>query len=138
GERLLLRRVLDSFGAEAIVPLHARNRIMGWVFFGRRVTGQAFDHAALEELTLLAEHVSTVLDNALLQQETSLQKTLAETLLKSIPPGIVATDEEGTVRWFNQTAAQILGIPAADTLDKPVKSVGATLARLLRDALETR
>jgi len=42
------------------------------------------------------------------------------------------------VRWFNQTAAQILGIPAADTLDKPVESVGATLARLLRDALETR
>ena len=44
---------------------------------------------------LLAEHVSTVLENALLYEEVALQKTLAETLLKSIPPGIVATDEDG-------------------------------------------
>ena len=43
---------------------------------------------------ILAEHVSTVLENALLYEEVTLQKTLAETLLKSIPPGIVATDED--------------------------------------------
>ena len=49
----------------------------------------------LEGLMILAEHVSTVLENALLYEEVTLQKTLAETLLKSIPPGIVATDEDG-------------------------------------------
>jgi nitrogen-specific signal transduction histidine kinase/GAF domain-containing protein len=137
-ERALLRRALDSFGAEVIVPLHSRNQIIGWIFFGRRLTGQSFDNAALEELTLLGEHVSTVLENALLQEETALQKTLAETLLKSIPPGIVATDEDGTIRWFNQTAEQMLGIPMATALNKPVEAAGALLARLLRDALETK
>jgi nitrogen-specific signal transduction histidine kinase len=137
-ERALLRRALDTFGAEVIVPLHARSRVIGWIFFGRRLTGQVFDNTDFEELTLLAEHVSTVLENALLQEETVLQKTLAETLLKSIPPGIVATDETGTVRWFNQTAEQILGIPMANALNKPVESVGATLARVLRDALDTK
>lgn len=137
-ERLLLRRALDTFGAEVIVPLHARSRIIGWIFFGRRSTGQSFEDAALEELTLLAEHVSTVLENALLQEETVLQKTLAETLLKSIPPGIVATDEEGVVRWFNPTAEQILGVASATSLNKPVETVDATLGHLLRDALETR
>ena len=49
---------------------------------------------------ILAEHVSTVLENALLYEEVTLQKTLAETLLKSIPPGIVAINEDGIVRWF--------------------------------------
>ena len=41
---------------------------------------------------MLAEHVSTILENAVLYQEATVEKTLAETLLKSIPPGIVAVD----------------------------------------------
>src|SRR6266404_78772 len=78
GERALLRRALDTFGAEVIVPLYAHGRIIGWLFFGHRLTGQRFEYQDLEELTILAEHVSTVLENALLYEETALQKTLAE------------------------------------------------------------
>jgi PAS domain S-box-containing protein len=137
GERTLLRRALDTFGAEVIVPLYARGRIIGWIFFGHRLTGQPFDYADLESLMLLAEHVSTVLENALLHEETTLQKTLAETLLKSIPPGIVAMDEEGVIRWFNPTAEQILGLPAEKVLNKPAEAVGGTLAAFLRDALDS-
>ena len=123
-QRTLMRRALDTFGAEVIVPLHARGSIIGWLFFGHRVTGQRFDYNDLEGLMLLAEHVSTVLENALLYEEVTLQKTLAETLLKSIPPGIIATDEEAMVRWFNPTAERILGIAAADALNQPIEAAG--------------
>jgi hypothetical protein len=34
--RALMRRALDTFGAEVIVPLHARGRIIGWLFVGHR------------------------------------------------------------------------------------------------------
>ena len=137
-QRTLMRRALDTFGAEVIVPLHARGSIIGWLFFGHRVTGQRFDYNDLEGLMLLAEHVSTVLENALLHEEITLQKTLAETLLKSIPSGIVATDEEATVRWFNPTAERILGIAAAGALDQPVEVAGSRLAAFLREALESK
>jgi len=83
------------FGAEVIVPLYARATNYRLVILGHRLTGQRFEYADLEGLTILAEHVSTVLENALLYEETALQKTLAETLLESIPPGIVAIDEDG-------------------------------------------
>ena len=135
-ERAFLRRALDTFGAEVIVPLYARGRIIGWMFFGHRVTGQRFDYRDLEGLMGLAEHVSTVLENALLHEETALQKTLAETLLKSIPPGIVAIDEEGIVRWFNPTAEQILGIPSTKVLRKPVEAAGTVLAAFLRETMD--
>jgi two-component system sensor histidine kinase HydH len=85
---------------------------------------------------LLAEHVSTVLENALLYEEVTVQKTLAETLLKSIPPGIVATDEEAIVRWFNPTAEQILGVEATEALNQPIETVGGRLAAFLRETLE--
>lgn len=137
-QRSLMRRALDTFAAEVIVPLHARGQILGWLFFGHRVTGQRFDSHDLEGLMLLAEHVSTVLENALLYEEVTLQKTLAETLLKSIPPGIVATDEEATIRWFNPTAEQILGVAAGDALNHPVEAAGSRIAAFLRETLDAR
>src|SRR5438552_1842108 len=137
-ERNVMRPALDMFGAEAIVPLYARGCIMGWVFFGHRVTGQLFDDRDLEGLTMLAEHVSTILENALLYEEATVQKTLAETLLKSIPPGIVAIDVDATVRWFNPPAEKILGLSGADTLSKPVEAVGNRLASFLRETLEAK
>jgi two-component system, NtrC family, sensor histidine kinase AtoS len=137
-QRALMRRALDTFAAEVIVPLHARGHIIGWLFFGHRVTGQRLESHDLEGLMILAEHVSTVLENALLYEEVTLQKTLAETLLKSIPPGIVATDEEATIRWFNPTAEQILGVAARDALNQPVEAAGSRLAAFLRETLDAR
>jgi PAS domain S-box-containing protein len=137
-QRPLLRRALDAFGAEVMVPLYARGQIIGWLFFGHRITGLPFEYGDLEGLMVLAEHVSTVLENALLYEEVTLQKTLAETLLKSIPPGIVAIDEEGIIRWFNPPAESILGVKTADVLNRPVEAAGQKLASMLRETLETR
>ena len=136
-QRTMMRQTLDMFGAEAIVPLYARENIIGWIFVGHRVTGQALSDEDLEELTMLAEHVSTILENALLFEEATMEKTLAETLLKSIPPGIVAIDTEATVRWFNPRAEKILGISSSETLNQPVERAGNKLAGLLREALES-
>ncbi|MDP9254344.1 MAG: ATP-binding protein [Verrucomicrobiota bacterium] len=137
-QRALLRRALDTFGAEVIVPLYARGRIIGWLFCGHRSTGQAFTYGDLEGLMILAEHISTVLENALLYEEITLQKTLAETLLKSIPPGIVATDEDGVIRWFNPTAEQILGVPSSEVINKPVEAAGSKLAGFMRETLDSK
>jgi PAS domain S-box-containing protein len=137
-QRSVLRRALDTFGAEVIVPLYARGGIMGWLFFGHRLTGFGFENPDLEGLTVLAEHVSTVLENALLNEEMILQKTLAETLLKSMPPGVVATDENGIIRWFSPSAEQMLGVSSEEALQRPVEVLGGTLAGLLRETLDTR
>jgi PAS domain S-box-containing protein len=137
-ERALMQRALNNFGAEVIVPLYARGRVIGWIFFGQRLTGEPFSSRDLEGLMTLTEHVSTVLENALLYEEVTLQKMLAETLLKSIPPGIVAIDDEATVRWFNPTAEQILGVTSSEVLNKAVEGVGSRLAGLLRETLDTK
>jgi PAS domain S-box-containing protein len=137
-QRLVLRRALDTFGAEVMVPLYARGGIMGWLFFGHRLTGLGFENRDLEGLMILAEHVSTVLENALLNEEVVLQKTLAETLLKSMPVGVVATDDAGIIRLFSPSAEQMLGVASGEVLQKPVETLGGALAGLLRDTLDTR
>lgn len=137
-ERPILRRALDSFGAEVIAPLYASGRIIGWLFLGHRLTGQPFAYPDLEHVTMIADQVSALLENAVLNEEVSVQKSLAETLLKTIPPGIVATDDQGIIRWFNPTAEEILGLEAARVLNKPIESVGSTLAGFVRDTLDAR
>src|SRR5207237_6976540 len=100
--------------------------------------GLPFEYSDLEALMALAEQVSTVLENALLYEEVTLQKTLAETLVKSIPPGIVAIDEDGTIRWFNPPAESILGVKTSDALNCPAEALERKLAAMLRDTLDAR
>lgn len=104
-ERVMLLDVLESLGAEVIIPLHGRDRVIGWLFVGHHVTGVPFEQADIENLVSLAESVSLILHNALLHEEVTLQKTLAETVLHAIPVGIVAADADGVIRWFNDAAA---------------------------------
>ena len=134
-ERMLLEQALGAMGAEVVVPLHGRRRLLGWLLLGRRVTGAAYGDAELEELHLLADPVSITLENALLYEEVALQKTLAETVLQSIPIGIVAVGTDAKVRWFNEGAEQMLALPAADLGNARAAKLGSRLESLLAHCL---
>lgn len=136
GERIVLRRALDTFGAEIIAPLHARGRILGWLFVGHRATGLPFAYADLQELSNAADHIATTIENALLYEEVARQKSLAETLLHSLPTGIVAVDEQAVIRWFSTAAREILVLPPEKVIGHPVEALGSRLADMLRRTME--
>ena len=133
--RLMLARSLDQFGAEIIVPLQSRERLLGWLFVGHLSTGFPYDRAHIENLIEITDCVSTTLETALLYEEIAIQKGLAETLLHSMPTGIVAVDVNGVVRWFNETAQTMLSLPAEAVLNKPIESLGSRFADVLRRTL---
>jgi nitrogen-specific signal transduction histidine kinase len=133
--RLLLLQTLDVLGAEIIIPLHSSERLLGWMFIGHRSTGLPFERPQLERLLHIAEQVSTTLENAILYEELTVQKTLAETLLQSLPVGIVAVDAEGVVRWYSASAAHIIGIPAAEAMQRPIENLGSRLTDAVRRSL---
>jgi len=137
-QRAMLKQMLVSLGAEIIIPLYANGLIQGWIFVGQRSTGIPFDVAGLEDLTDIADHISTTLENALQYEETALQKALAETLLHSIPFGIVACDENATIRWFNSTAREILQTETEEIIGQRAESLGSHIADLLHRALGNR
>ncbi|MEI6808079.1 MAG: ATP-binding protein [bacterium] len=134
-ERLLLQRTLDSLGAEVIVPLFARGRVLGWFFVGHRATGVPFEYADLEKLTILGEHIAGTLENALLYEAIALQKTLAETLLHAMDLGIVAAGEDGIIRWYNRSAEKLLDLPAAEAMGCSMEKLGSRLANLFSRTL---
>jgi nitrogen fixation/metabolism regulation signal transduction histidine kinase len=131
----MLKQVLDSLGAEIIIPIYAGGLIKGWIFVGQRSTGIPFDIADLEDLTGLADHISTTLEKAIQYEETALQKALAETLLHSIPFGIIACDENATIRWFNSTARGILKPADEAVVGARTEVLGSRIGDMLRRAL---
>jgi len=134
-ERAMLKQMLDALGAEIITPIYAAGRIKGWIFVGRRSTGIPFDIADLEDLTGLADHISTTLEKAFQYEETALQKALAETVLHTIPFGIVACDEHAVIRWFNSTAREILQPLEDQVIGQRVEVLGSRTADLFRRTL---
>lgn len=133
--RRLLQHALDGVGAEIIVPLLGKRGLLGWIFVGHRATGIPFAPRNLADLSVIGEQVATLLENALLVEELAIQKTLAENLLEAIPIGILAVSEDGVVRWFNRAAEQILGVTAAETVNRRVEQVGSRIADLMLRAV---
>lgn len=133
--RVMLQEMLDRMGAEVLFPLQSHNRLLGWLFVGHLATGQPFEDRHLHNLISMTECVSTTLENALLYEEATIQKTLAETLLHSLPSGIVAVDDDGIVRWYNDSAQTMLGINSAAAIGRPIENLGSQLADLLRGTL---
>jgi PAS domain S-box-containing protein len=133
--RSWLTQTLDQFGAEILVPLQSRERLLGWLFVGHLATGFPFENTHVESLIATTDCVSTTLENALLYEEVTIQKTLAETLLHSIPAAIVAVDADGTVRWYNDSARALLGVASEEARSRPVEVLGSRLADALRGTL---
>lgn len=135
-DRLVLGRALDAMGAELIAPLHGRQSLIGWVFFGRKATGADLYPGDYQDVMLFAEHAAMAIENAILYEEVRLQKTFAETLLQSMPTGIVAAGEDGTIRWFNRAAQKILRKDRDDTLGQSVDVLNGTLGDRMRRTLQ--
>ncbi len=133
-ERPLLQRMLEESGAELLAPLLARGRVLGWLLLGRRSSGRPFSTEDIEEMAVAADHVAGALENALLYEEVARQKSLAETLLHALPTGVVASDENGVVRWFSVAAAQLLGLSEEQVVGRPVEVLGSRLADQLHRA----
>ncbi len=135
-ERALLQRHLDAQGAEILAPIHARGRLIGWLLIGHRATGLPFDYADLEDLADAVEHIAVAFENTLLYEEVARQKSLAETLLHSLPTGIVAADEQGIVRWFRTAAREMLALQADQVVGRHVEALGSRLADMIRRTIE--
>ncbi len=132
--RLMLRRNLEVLGAEVIIPLQVKSRVTGWLFLGQRVNGAPFETQDLEDLSVIGDLVSSLLDNAVLHEELAIQKNLFEALFHSIPLGIVAVCQEQIVRCINHTALQLLHRKHDAVINQSVDLLGG-LGDILQGAL---
>lgn len=130
-EKLLLKNSLDWLGAEAIVPLHGRERVIGFLFVGRGISGNPFGPENVEELTFLADHLSIAIEHSLLYEKTVSQESLMNTVFDSMPAGIITMGASHALSLINNSSRMIFDIP----LNLPFKYAAMRIDNRVKDLL---
>jgi len=94
-----------------IVPLRAKNRILGYMILCDKETRQgveSFTNIDLDLLTSLSNQAAVAMDNAKLFKEITEAKQFNESILGSIATGVITVNSMGEVDSINVAAKNIL------------------------------
>jgi two-component system phosphate regulon sensor histidine kinase PhoR len=97
-----------------VVPLVARGRTLGTVAFAGVGPRAEDEEVALE----LARRAAVAVENAELHREAQ-ERGRAARILESVGDGVLLVGGDGCVRFWNEAAAAITGLPWRDVLDRP-------------------
>jgi PAS domain S-box-containing protein len=126
---------IDALQAVLSVPFVAHGKLLGILNLGNKVTGKPYTDDDEELLIMIANYMAVAVENSLLYREIALQKHYSENILENIISGVVAIDEKGIVTAYNRSAENILGVPSAEVLGRPVQRLGSVFSDLLLHTL---
>jgi PAS domain S-box-containing protein len=122
-----------------IVPLLARDRVLGALTVLSIAEGRHYGPADLEFAGRLAHRCALAVDNARLYREAGQTIGLLDALFSTAPVGLAYIDPAGRFRRVNSRLADLHGMPVATHLgrwpDEVAGKVGAARARLHRRVL---
>jgi signal transduction histidine kinase len=135
------RRHLARTGAEIVVGLRRRGRLLGGVVLGPRRSGDAYFARDLQLLESIAELASVSLENSLLYREQLQILEYSDRLLESLSSAVVAIDDRGRLTSLNAAALALLGVAEhrrGATIDVLPSDIAWLLALCARDAWQPR
>jgi PAS domain S-box-containing protein len=121
----LVNPALHDRGIRALigVPLLVEGRLLGVLRAGAREVGR-FTDDDLRVLRLAADRIALALNQASLYeaakeaQREAQERGRAARILESVGDGVLLVDRDGCVRFWNEAAAAITGLPWRDVLDR--------------------
>lgn len=112
-----------GFNTESIIaaPLEINDEVLGVIEIINRKRGN-YSEGDKEIIRRLAAQVSSELELALLSERLSRSEEFLNTIINSLPGGIIITGEEGEIRRVNKAAEDILNlkIPEGKNLKKVI------------------
>ncbi|MDY6875204.1 MAG: adenylate/guanylate cyclase domain-containing protein [Chloroflexota bacterium] len=94
------------------VPLRARGRVTGVIYADNRIHTGLFSDRDRDLLTTFAGQAAVAIENARLFERVSNEKALRDNVFASITSGVITTDVQDQITFFNLAAERILRIPA--------------------------
>ena len=94
--------------SELCVPLRVGERVTGAINLESRRLA-AFSEEDLHLLSILAGHLSTVIENARLFEETERLKVFNESIVQGMAEGLCIEDADGSITFVNPAMEELLG-----------------------------
>ncbi len=114
---------MERLGISVWVPIMAKDRLIGIIALGNKLSGDVFTTEDLGLLNTLASQTAVVLENARLYDEVVGMKNYNEEVLESMVSGVLTADFKGRVVTFNNMAEKITGRKVAEVLGKNCEDI---------------
>src|SRR5438094_4292723 len=134
-ERLQLPHDLMLLNWSLVLPLISEDTVIGLMAVGPKRSGDPCYPRDLDRLMTLASQAGVAVKNAQLYAQVVLANEYINRIVATIESGVVAIDAAGQIALFNRAAAQLTGLPAAETLDQPVTVLPACLSDALQGSV---
>lgn len=122
---------LQELNLSAAVPIVGETGLIGVLALEPRYSGEIYETAELEALSILASHLAVALDNARLFSEVLNEREQSARLAESINHGLIACNRNEQIIQFNRKAREILPGERGPS----IRDIPPELARLLQEAL---
>jgi len=113
---------IEGLRSELAIPLVVKNRTAGVLIVGS-YHHNAFSREDLEILTIFADRIATLIENARLYEEIIEGRNFAENILESSPSGIITVHWNRKIRSINREAEKIFGIRRQSVLGRDVRDI---------------
>ncbi|MFQ6044626.1 MAG: GAF domain-containing protein, partial [Candidatus Poribacteria bacterium] len=135
---LSIRNDMEALRSVASVPLSARGSLIGILNLSNQVTGIPYTNVDLEILFTLASNVAVAVQDIKNYHQLQEQKNYIENILKGMSSGVITINKEEQVTICNQRAQRILGIQAAELLNKDLRCLPSPLGDMLFETMKSK
>lgn len=126
-----LKAELDHIGCDIVVPLRTKDRLVGLLLMGPKLSGDPYFNYDLEWLSTIANQAALALKNAELYQEVLWVKEYNESILENMESGVVTIDCTGRITLFNKSAERMTSFSAKEVLGKRAELLGQEISQPL-------
>lgn len=109
---------LEFFKAVIAVPAFSRDRLVGILFLGEKLSGEAYSPDDLDLLLNMASEAGIAIENAKLYRDITQTRDYLNNLIQKSGDAIVTLDTEGRVTSYNQGAANSFGYEEQEVLGR--------------------
>lgn len=130
-----IARELAVLQSVLAVPLSSHGELVGILTLGQRITGGGYRHDETETLFNLGTHLATAIRDIRVHHLLQYEKEFNERILARMSSGVITIDPDQKVVAINGRAAEILGMPAPEVLNRDLRVLPSPLGDMLFEAL---
>ncbi len=132
------RQTLKSLNYEWFVPIRKEGQLVGIFALGAKKSGRSYTAQDMRLLDTLADQTALALENATLFDrvqrnlaEITEMKNLMDSVFDSMDDGVITTDIDGRITFYNRAAQSILMVSADNSIGTPYAEVLPSLAQTI-------
>ncbi len=125
-----IKEEMELLEAEICIPLFGDSELLGFLSFGKKITGEGFTAGELRFLYMMSNYTALAIQNSCLYREIIQHREHLSDIMKSISSGVLTIDKEAKITSINKSAQDILGLKD-DLIGKNIQKAGSIIADIM-------